>query len=373
MFKKIKTVISTTNVSRRSILALSGSMLLSAPAWGDTALPSKFAEDPVAKALGPAIFNAALNEGKVTWYGATTTHDFLIGGGQTRFEARFGVKIELINGQLRNLTDRLETESAVGRLRGDVFLGNDEYMFELFNNDILENWRPPAPELARFNPSSFVQKPAGFWWPVQISAQALIINTNMVSRDEIKSYRDLLNPKWQGKVVMRDPRTLDGGGAQMLAIANDPALGLDYIKKLVAITKPVIIQGGTDSTKDAVTSGQFAIGFSGRGEFMLKLPPDAPLAFIVPKEGLAWTPSSIAILKDSPHPNAAKLLETWFYELAQLQLWASVARGVPDPDVHPPIPEMSVTSYPMMPQIPEAELANLDPFFNQMEQIFRVV
>jgi iron(III) transport system substrate-binding protein len=357
---------------RRSVLALSGAFLLPAAAWADAGLPAKFQNDPVAKALGPTIFNAALNEGKVTWYGATTTHDFLVAGGKQRFEQRFGVSIELINGQLRNLTDRLQTESAVGHLQGDVFLGNDEYMIELYNNNILEKWRPPAPELAHFNPSSFVQNPSGYWWPVQISAQALIINTTMVGPNEIKSYQDLLNPKWQGKIVMRDPRTLDGGGAQMLCIANDPALGIDYIKKLVAIAKPVIIQGGTDATKDAVSRGQFAIGFSGRGEFMRNLPADAPLKFIVPKEGLAWTPSSIAIIQNSPHQNAAKLLETWFYELAQLQLWASVARGVPDPNVHPPIPEMSVTAYPMMAPISEAQLGNLDPFFNQMEQIFGV-
>ena len=105
---------------------------------------------------------------------------------------------------------------------------------------------------------------------------------------------------------------------------------------------------------------------------MLDLPKGAPLAFIVPKEGLAWVPSSIAIMKAAPHPNAAKVLLTWFYEMEQLQLWSSVARGVPHPDIRPPIPQMSVTEYPLMRRIPDEMLANFDPFFKQMEQVFGI-
>jgi iron(III) transport system substrate-binding protein len=347
-------------------------VVLAAPALAQQQLPAKFADDPVAKALGAEVFNAALKEGKVVWYGATTTQDFYNKGGQERFEKRFGIKLELINGRLRTLTDRLNTESAVKKVQGDVFLGNDQYMIELHRNDILEKWRPPAPELDRMKKDAFVQKPEGYWWPVQISAQALLVNTKMVPEGAITSYRDLLDPKWQGKVVMRDPRALDGGGAQMLGIYVEPSLGLDYLKQLVAVTKPVIIHGGTQATRDAVIRGQFAIGFSGRGEFFLDLPKGAPLAFVVPKEGLTWGPSSIAMLKAAPHPNAAKLLMSWFYELPQLQLWGSVARGVPHPDVLPPIPQMSVTDYPLMARIPDEMLENYDPFFKQMEQVFGI-
>lgn len=336
------------------------------------ALPEKFANDPVAKALGPKIFNAALKEGKVVWYGATTTSDFIKAGGGDLFKTRFGIEVELVNGRLRNLTDRLSTEAAVGKIEGDVFLGNDEYMLELQRNGILEKWRPPAPELANINADAFVQDPPDYWFSVQISAQGLLINTDMVKDGEIKSYKDLLDPKWQGKVVMRDPRSLDGGGAQMAAIFNDPALGLDFIKRFAEITKPVIIQGGTSATKDAVIRGQFAVGFSGRGEFMLNLPAGTPMKFLVPTEGLAWTPSSIATIHGGPHPNAAKVLETWFYELPQLQLWASVARGVPHPKVDPPIPEMSVTKNKLMKPIPDSMLANLNPFFDQMEKVFGI-
>jgi iron(III) transport system substrate-binding protein len=335
-------------------------------------LPAKFANDPVAKALGPKIFNAALKEGKVTWYGATSTGEFLDHGGLERFEKRFGIKIDRVDGRLRGLTDRLRTEAAVGRLSADVYLANDQYLIELYKLGILEQWRPPSPEIDKFNRAAFVQDPVGYWWPVQLSAQALVVNTNMVKPDEIKSYWDLVDPKWKGKIAMRDPRSAGGGAWHMMNITVEPSLGVDYIKKLVAVAKPFIISGGTNASRDVVVRGQFAVSFSGRGEFLQDLPKGAPLAFVVPKEGMAWTPASIALVKGGPDPNAAKVLMTWFFELPQLQLWGQVARGVPHPDVKPAIPEMSVTDYPLMKRIPDEELGNPDPFFKQMEEIFGI-
>jgi len=170
------------------------------PALSQQQLPAKFANDPVAKALGPDVFNAALKEGKVVWYGATTTQDFFDKGGQDRFEKRFGIKLELINARLRVLTDRLRTESAVDKVQGDVFLGNDQYMLELYKNDILQQWRPPAPQLDRINKGAFVRTPEGYWWPVQISAQALLINTKMVQEDAITLSRSARSQvAWQGR------------------------------------------------------------------------------------------------------------------------------------------------------------------------------
>lgn len=124
-------------------------------------LPAKFANDPVAIALGPEVFNAALKEGKVTWYGATSTGEFLDQGGLERFEKRFGIKLDRVDGRLRALTDRLRTEAAVGRLSADVYLANDQYLLELYKLGILEPWRPPSPEIDKFNRDAFVRDPVG--------------------------------------------------------------------------------------------------------------------------------------------------------------------------------------------------------------------
>ena len=70
----------------------------------------------------------------------------------------------------------------------------------------------------------------------------------------------------------------------------------------------------------------FAIGFSGRGDFFQDLPKGAPLAWVVPKEGLAWTPSSIGLVNGGPNPNAAKLFQNWMHSREGQQIVTDFAR-----------------------------------------------
>ena len=349
-------------------------LMATGPAVAQEQLPERLANDPVAKALGAKIINAALKEGKVTWYGATTSEDFLTnGGGKERFEKRFGIKLEPVTGRNQNMVDRIKTEAAVGRQTADLYEGNDQYMLDLYNAGVLVPWRPPAPELDKINKEVFVREPAGYWWPVHVSAQALVINTKMVKpEEEPKSYWDIVNPKWKGKVAMRDPRSAGGGAWQMMSFYHQPGLGLDYIQKLRDTVKPFVVEGGSRVIRDVVARGQFAIALNGRGEFIHDLPPGVPVKFVVPKEGMAWTPSSMALIKNSPNPNAAKVLMTWFYDMENLQKWTEFGRPVPHPAMKVPIPEMSVSDYPLMTQLPTKWLAEPNFFFELMEKTFGI-
>lgn len=349
-------------------------LLFSAAAFAQDKLPARLADDPVAKALGPAVINAALKEGKVVWYGGTTSQQFFDSGAKDRFEKRFGIRIELISGRMRHLTDRIRTEVAVGKVQGDIMEGGDKYMLELHAVDALAKWRPPAPELDNIDKKVFVSEPVGYWWPVHLSAQAILLNTNMVKPEDYpKSYWDIVDPKWKGRVAIRDPRASGGGAWHMLGIYNTPGMGIDYIKKLKATVEPFIVRGGSRKLRDAIARGQFALGFSGRGENIRDLPKGTPVKFVVPKEGQAWTPFSMATIKGAGRPNAAKVIMTWFYELENLQAWNTHAgRNVPHPKVKPPIPEMSLTAYPLMRKIPSEQLGDPNFFFKEMEQVFGI-
>ena len=342
------------------------------PAAAQEQLPPQFANDPVAKALGPAVINAALKEGSINLYSATTTRDFLQSGGQAAFEKRFGIKIKPLTSELRKLVDRVRTEISVGRVLADIFEGNDQYMLELHKLNALAKWKPPAPELDRISKEAFVTNPTGYWWPTHVSAQGLVVNPNLVNPGEIKSYWDVINPKFKGKVAIRDPRSSGGGAWHMLGIQNTPELGADYIVKLKSTVEPFILSGGSNVIRDAVVRGQFAIGFSGRGDFFQDLPKGAPLAWVVPKEGLAWTPSSIALINGGPNPNASKVFITWLYETPQMQLWTEQGRPIPHPDIKSPIPEMSLANVKLMPRIPDEQLDQPNFFFKEMEKVFGI-
>ena len=336
-------------------------------------LPAHLANDPVAKALGAKIINAAIKEGAVHWYGGNTTRDFLKKK-KKEFEKRFGIKINATTGSLRKMTQRVRTEYAVKKPIADAIAFNSQYMSELHGIKLLEKWRPPGKELANISPEVFVDEPKGYWWPAGLSAQALNINTDMVKKkDYPKSYWDLVNPKWKGKIVIRDPRSAGGGAWQMLHIYTHPDLGMKYIKELKRVVDPFILHGSTDQGRDAVLLGRFPIGFNGRGDVVRDLPKGAPIAFHVPKEGLAFTPLSMAVLKGSKRPNAAKVLLTWFYSsVSNLQMWSETSRPIAHPAIKLSVPERSVTRYPRMKAIPMKILGKPNFFFKEMEKVFGI-
>ena len=335
-------------------------------------LPPHLANDPVVKALGPEIMSAALKEGRVVWYAGDNTGEFFKGGGKEAFEKRFGIKVEPVTGRLREQTDKVRAEHAAGRKIADVFDGVDQYLMELHRAGALEKFTPPSPTLDGYDKSVFTKEPVGFWTPLFISAQALIVNTNLVKKEEYpKSYWDIVNPKWKGRVATRDPRSAGGGGWQFLQFYNHPKLGSDYIRKIKEVVDPFVVPGGSREMRDAVLLGQFPLGFSGRPEFLTDVPKGSPIAYVVPQEGLTWLPHSTALIKGATHPNAAKVALTWFYEIPNLQLLAKEGgRMIPHPKIKMPIPEMEVGNYTMMAAIPTQQLADPGFFFKEMEKIF---
>ena len=369
-------MISATNQQRSRLSLLFLLLLLLAPLpIGEllaATLSANLANDPVTKAVGAEVMSAAIKEGRVVWYAGDNTGEFFQAGGKEAFEKRFGIKMEPVTGRLREQTDRLRAEHAARRITADLFDGVDQYHMELYRAGVLEKYTPPAPSLAAYDKTVFTKDPVGFWTPLFISAQALIVNTNMLKKEEYpKSYQDILNPKWKGRVATRDPRSAGGGGWQFLQMYDNPKLGIEYIRKLKEIVDPFIVPGGSRDMRDAVLTGRFPLGFSGRPEFLTDVPKGSPIAYLVPKEGVTWLPHSTALIKNAPHANAAKVALTWFYEIPNLQLLAKEGgRMIPHPKIKMPIPEMELSNNIMMEGIPSEHLADPGFFFKEMEKVF---
>ncbi len=68
----------------------------------------------------------------------------------------------------------------------------------------------------------------------------ILINTDMARDDDFRSYRDVLNPKWKGKIVQNDPTVL-GTGFSFFAVVGGLMLGYDYMKQLTA-QDPVLLR-----------------------------------------------------------------------------------------------------------------------------------
>ncbi len=138
----------------------------------------------------------------------------------------------------------------------------------------------------------------------------LTINTDFVKPDEIKSYRDLLNPKWQGKITYFDP-TISGAGRETFSLLGE-SLGKDFLVSL-GKQEPVISRDGRQMI-EWVARGKYPIGVGIVPELQIEFKKaGAPIKTVTPVEGtfISGAGAGLVYLTKAPHPNAAGLFANW--------------------------------------------------------------
>ncbi len=164
-------------------------------------------------------------------------------------------------------------------------------------------------------------------------------NTKLVNPTEIKSYWDLLNPKWKGKIVAYDP-TLGGSGDAMRFFYHSKSLGPEFIKRILLETD-IVISSDTRQMGDWLAGGKFAFSIFGpvsRMDLDLMQTQGLPVDWFKPdqlKEGTYVTGGSggVALINKAPHPNAAKVGLNWLLSRdGQIAYQRLFAQGNDGPD-----------------------------------------
>lgn len=150
----------------------------------------------------------------------------------------------------------------------------------------------------------------GYWTPFRIDFPLISYRTDKWSREEApKSWKDLLDPKYKGKIVFPDPRY--GEDAKFIFYGLKQELGIDYLKELAKNDPMFVIRGG--SVKMKLITGERSIAIiSSRWVMRALLTDKAPVDFFAPEEGGTAALKNVAILKDAPHPNCARLFMDHF-------------------------------------------------------------
>lgn len=138
-------------------------------------------------------------------------------------------------------------------------------------------------------------------------------NTKLVNPKEFKSYWDLLNPKWKGKIISRDIRAPGPGSGNARLFYYLPDVGPSYIKKLYGEMDVTLFRDYRQGT-DWLAVGKAAICFFCEVDVSKAqgLPVDTfgPGVF---KEGagLVQQFGTLGLVNRAPHPNAAKVFINW--------------------------------------------------------------
>jgi iron(III) transport system substrate-binding protein len=269
----------------------------------------------------------AKKEGKVVIYNGTNFK--IVRKLGDLFQKQYGIGVEVLDGRASEIRERIRTEQAAGRAIGDlIYSGATSIALQTAEGAFKPHGGVP---LVKNLGEPFTDN--GTFLPVSAGNFALLINTNLV-KEEIKSWRDLENPKWAGKILSDDPRAL--GGGQVWFEVTYRTFGKEFHEK-VAAHKPVISRVWAESNRRIA-----------RGEFPIYLPFNVseyqsleglPVKVVIPAEGIPFVPFGSALLKDAPHPNAGRLFMNFMLDPAQQLLFATEGFRPAAKDMAPRIPE----------------------------------
>jgi len=300
--------------SRRDVLR--GSATLAA---GLAASPPAAGAAPVAGAITPDLIAAAQKEGKVAWY---TSVDLPLAEKMARaFEAKFpGVACRVERSGAERNFQRIGQEYGSRVHAVDVVNSSDASHFIVWKR---EGWLAPyVPEdVARHYPPEH-KDPDGMFATWRAWFSVIGYNTNLVKpEDAPKSFADLLDPKWAGKIVKAHPGYSGTILTATFQIARD--IGWDYFEKL-AKQRVMQVQSSTDPPKK-LALGERAVMADGNDYLLVQLKEAGqPVEIVYPLEGTPLIVGPNGVFKDAPNPNAARLLQSWMFTLEAQQLMSDV-------------------------------------------------
>jgi iron(III) transport system substrate-binding protein len=262
------------------------------------------------------LVGAARKEGSVILYSAypgLTAHRDI----QRDFAATYGITVEVLEARASELRERIRMEQVAGRFAADLSENGATTTTLQITEDHVFEPHGPLPGLGRLRPE-FASD--GMRLPIFAIVYGILVNARLVKPEEQpKRWQDLTDPRWKGKILSDDLRAL-GGGAVFFSVMLD-RFGRTFHDRLAGQG----LQFGREiaTAERRVAQGEYPIyipeGLS--GTLTLK---GLPVTFVAPSEGLPYVSYNLALLKNAPHPNAARLLMEHYLGRQTQQLFANL-------------------------------------------------
>ncbi|MBI2531274.1 MAG: extracellular solute-binding protein [Deltaproteobacteria bacterium] len=251
---------------------------------------------PRASAQQPNI-DAAKQEGKVIVYGAQVPQ--AMKSLHAAFEKKYGIKVDYWRGSSTQVSERALTEWRAGKPGFDVIEGNRGVQLIMRDEGLFQKYIPPSSE--KF-PAKFKEKD-GMITPWRALPISILYNTDLVKAADVpKTFDELLNPKWTGKLTMPDP-TRHTTTAQFLwnleKFKGDK--WLDFVKAL-AKQKPLLVESLAPVTT-TIIKGEAPVGIT-----YIKYVKQykGPVGYVLMDKYLT-DPNYMSLSAKTARPNAARL------------------------------------------------------------------
>ena len=290
-------------ISRRDLLVGSGALAASA-AFSTQVLSTA----PPATAVTSALIEAARKESKVVWY---TSIDLKLSERIGKaFEERYpGIQCKVERSGAERLLQRITQEYTANVHAVDVVNSSDASLLVYWKDqDMLAPYVPE--DVAKFYPAER-KDVDGTYAGFRIFLCIIAYNTNLVKKEEApKSFADLLDPKWKGKIVKAHP----GYSGTILTATYQCSrdLGWSYFEKL-AEQDILQVQSAADPPKK-IALGERAIMADGV-EYIIFADKESgqPVEPVYATEGTPLIIGPNGVFKAAPNPNAARLFQSFCF------------------------------------------------------------
>ena len=349
-------------LSRRDVLI--GSTVLALGA----AETRVMAAAPPAAAITPELVVAAQKEGQLAWY---TSVDLPVAEKIARaFEAKYpGVACRVERAGAERVFQRIGQEYGSRIYAVDVVNSSDAAHFVVWKRDGL--LAPYVPEdVARFYPAEH-KDPDGLFATWRASLSVIAYNTKLVKPEQApKSFADLLDPKWKGKIVKAHP----GYSGTILTATYQMArdLGWSYFEQL-AKQNVMQVQSSADPPKKLALGERAVMADGNEYNIVLLKESGQPVELVYPTEGSPLIVGPNGVFKNAPNPNAARLFQSYMFSAEAQQLMSDVG-GLRS--AHPAVKEKAgrkpLRDIKVMKDDPVAVEAQSDQIKARYSQIFHV-
>jgi len=294
----------THRLTRRQVLQGLAATSLALPLLGRKA----FGAAPAPSKVTPGLIEAAKKEGEAIWY---TAVDLPVAERLGKaFEAKYpGMTLRVERSGGERIFQRISQEYGSNLHKVDVVNSSDAAHFVVWKREGM--LAPYVPEDVALHYPKDQQDPDGLFATWRAWLCVIGYNTKLVKKEDApKSYKDLLDPKWMGKIVKAHPGYSGTILTATYQIARD--VGWDYFEKL-SKQKVMQVQSSADPPK-RLALGERAIMADGNeyNLFQLKEKGD-PVEIVYPTEGTPLIVGPTGVLKDAPHPNGARLLQSYLF------------------------------------------------------------
>ncbi|NVJ67866.1 MAG: extracellular solute-binding protein [Gammaproteobacteria bacterium] len=246
------------------------------------------------------------------------------------FTANTGIPVKYITDKAGPLVTRLKAEGE--RTQADIFMTVDAgNLWFAKKEGVLQ---PIESAVLEANVPAHLQDPDNYWYGLTVRARTMVYDTNKISPEDLSSYEDLADPKWQGRLCLRTSKKVYNQSLVAMLIArHGEAKAEEIVKGWVANLATDPFSNDTKVMK-AIEAGQCEVGIVNSYYFgrLQKENPEINLALYLPAEseqGVHVNISGAGITKYADNPKAALQLIEWLSSIDAQKMYAGLNMEYP--------------------------------------------